>query len=62
MSVITNAIALLSALKAEDVQALPPFERRRLADILTYWAKIAEPREAPKSGVLSHLERGERAH
>lgn len=61
MSVITNAIALLNALRPEDIQALPPFERRRFSDLLNYWARIADKPDAPKSGVLGDLHQN-RAH
>jgi hypothetical protein len=58
MSVIEKTIALLGGLTPQDLQTLPPFERRRFADICRHWADVAERRahnSAPKSRVLSDL-------
>jgi hypothetical protein len=58
MSVIEKTIALLGGLNPQDLQALPPFERRRFADICRHWADLAEQRaysSAPRPGVLSDL-------
>ncbi|HWE21738.1 MAG TPA: hypothetical protein VG758_31935 [Hyphomicrobiaceae bacterium] len=61
MSVIEKTVALLDALTPTDVQALPPAQRRRFADICKHWAQLAEPRaEPPKAGILSDLKRGMR--
>jgi hypothetical protein len=62
MSVIDKTVALLNALSPADVQALPPFERRRFVDTLKYWATVAERPEPPKAGFIEQLARGERAH
>jgi hypothetical protein len=58
MSVIEKTIALLGGLTPADVQALPPAQRRRFADICRHLAVMAEPRDdkTPKAGVLSHLQ------
>jgi hypothetical protein len=43
------------------VDALPPAERRRFADVCRYWADFADIRprpEAPPTGVLADLKRG----
>jgi hypothetical protein len=59
MSVIEKTVALLDALTLNDVQALPPAQRRRFADICKHWARLAESRvESPKVGILSDLKRG----
>lgn len=58
MSVIEKTIALLGGLTPQDLQTLPPFERRRFADICRHWADLAEQRalnSGAKSGVLSDL-------
>jgi hypothetical protein len=62
MSVIEKTVALLDALTPTDVQALPPAQRRRFADICKHWAQLAEPRAepSPKAGILSDLKRGMR--
>jgi hypothetical protein len=64
MSIVEKTVALLTAMNPADVQALSPFERRRLAETCRYWAKIAErPAARPaKSGVLLHLETGSPRH
>ena len=58
MSVIEKTIALLGGLTPADVQALPPVQRRRFADICMHWAKLAErPGDTiRKAGVLSDLQ------
>jgi hypothetical protein len=57
-------VALLVALGPDDVEALPPAERRRLADQCRRVVNIAEP--APgnggsRHGVLGDLARGQRS-
>ena len=58
MSVIEKTIALLGGINPADVQALPPAQRRRFADICKHWATLAErPRDSVrKVGVLSDLQ------
>jgi len=60
MSVIEKTVALLDALTPTDVQALPPAQRRRFADICKHWATLADRADAPKTGVLCDLKRGAR--
>ena len=61
MSVAEKIAALFNALTREEVDALPPVERRRFADLCRHWADFAEirPRElGSQSGVLADLRRG----
>jgi hypothetical protein len=60
MSLAAKVLALLTSLSPADVEALPPFERRRLADLCRHVADLAE-RDVPKAGVLARLHDGERA-
>jgi len=63
MSVADKIAALFHALTREEVDALPPAERRRFADLCRHWADFADirPRErASQSGVLADLRRGTR--
>ena len=62
MSVIEKTVALLSALSPADVQAMPPIERRRFADLLRHWAKLADKSATPKSGVLAQIASGAPRH
>jgi hypothetical protein len=73
MSVLSKAAALLDGASPSDLDRMSPAERRRLADLLWAWHRIAERRERvaalqatvrpapPKAGVLAHLYDGERA-
>jgi hypothetical protein len=62
MSLPTKIAALFAALRQEDVDALPPAERRRFADTLRYWAERSEAKaKRAQSGVLARLKRGERS-
>lgn len=61
MSVAGKITALFNALTREEVDAMPPIERRRFADLCRHWADFAEirPREVkPQPGVLADLGRG----
>jgi hypothetical protein len=61
MSVAQRIAALFHALTREEVDAMPPAERRRFADLCRHWADFADirPRKgAPGSGVLADLKRG----
>ncbi len=65
MSVADKIAALFNALTREEVDAMPPVERRRFADLCRHWADFAEirPREVKsqvksRSGVLADLGRG----
>lgn len=61
---VEKTIALFAAMTEADVMALPPAQRRRFADVLKHWARIAErPATAvPKAGVLGHLHDGYPRH
>jgi hypothetical protein len=63
MSVADRIAALFNALTREEVDAMPPVERRRFAEQCRHWADFAELRPRllePKSGVLADLKRGVR--
>jgi hypothetical protein len=58
MSLIGKAQALLSQVRLEDLEALSPVERRRLADSLRHLAELADAcgrRVKPEVGVLQAL-------
>lgn len=62
MSIAAKVAALLEALRPADIEALPPFTRRQLADRCRHLAALAEREpDAPKAGVLARLQDGERA-
>ena len=64
MSVATKIAALFQALTQEGLDAMPPAERRRLADTCRHWAEMAERGrrvEHKASGLLALLRRGDRA-
>jgi hypothetical protein len=61
MSLATKVLALLTSLSPADIEALPPFERRRLADLCSHVAELAERNDKPRAGVLARLGEGERA-
>jgi hypothetical protein len=53
MSIATKVAALLGTIRKQDVDDLPPVERRRFADLCRYVARLAEPQgDPPKGGVL----------
>jgi hypothetical protein len=55
-------VALLVALTPADIEALPPAERRRLADQCRHVAGLAERQNTvPKAGLLRQWADGERA-
>ena len=61
MSIAHKIVALFNVLTREEVDAMPPAERRRFADLCRHWADFADirPRPAvPRSGVLADLKRG----
>lgn len=59
MSVAERIHALMGALTIDDVEALPPAQRRKLAAEMRYWAGIADPqkRAQTKLGIISELNR-----
>jgi hypothetical protein len=60
MSVAETIAALFNALTREEVDAMPPAERRRFADLCRHWADFADirPRDlTSQSGVLADLRR-----
>jgi hypothetical protein len=52
MSVLAKAAALLAAASPQDLERLPPAERRRQADTHRHWLSLTESAPAMKSGVL----------
>jgi hypothetical protein len=61
MSVADKIAALFNVLTREEVDAMPPAERRRFADLCRHWAHFADIRprpSVPRSGVLADLKRG----
>jgi hypothetical protein len=54
MSIATKVAALLGTIRKQDVDELPPVERRRFADLCRYVAGLAEG-DPPKGGVLLDL-------
>jgi hypothetical protein len=57
-----RAVAALAAVGRQQLQDLPPAERRRLADECRRVIALAEPRpDAPKAGLLAELHQGVRA-
>jgi hypothetical protein len=55
-----NVTAMLNTLTRSDVEAMPPTERRRFAELCRHWARLAErPRiDQRGSGVLADLRQG----
>jgi len=58
ISLVDRAVASLTVLGPSQIEALPPAERRRLADLCRQVAAIAEPKPQPKAGILSALRGG----
>jgi hypothetical protein len=63
MSIAGKIAALFAALTQDDLDAMPPAERRRFSDLCSHWHRLAEksPPPQPKSGVLVLLRRGDRS-
>jgi hypothetical protein len=57
IAITDRIVALLVTLRDEDLAALPPAERRRLADQCRHVASRAD-RQEPKAGVLAQLRQG----
>jgi hypothetical protein len=64
VSVAEKVAALFAVLTREEVDAMPPAERRRFADQCRHWAEIAERPQAtaPSTGVLFDLGAGTPRH
>jgi hypothetical protein len=66
VSVTSKLAGFIEALRREPdaFDAMPPAERRRLADVLRYIANLAEPAgkaDTAKTGVLADLRGGRQA-
>jgi hypothetical protein len=57
---VDRTVALLINLSRADIEALPPLERRRLAEQCKRIVDMAEPKPKPQ-GVLGDLGNGARA-
>jgi hypothetical protein len=56
MPAVEKIAALFQQLTREDVDALPPAQRERFAQLCEHWAKFAKLRpDVHKSGVLMDL-------
>ena len=56
MPAVEKIAALFQQLTREDVDALPPVQRERFAQLCEHWANFARLRlGAPRSGVLADL-------
>jgi hypothetical protein len=61
MTIATKVAVLLGTLRRQDVEELPPVERRRFADLCRYVARLAETQnDPPKAGALYPLKAGRR--
>jgi hypothetical protein len=63
MSVLSKAYALLNTADPRELDAMPPAEQRRFADLMWQWQRLAERRlqKTPNAGVRAQLADGERA-
>src|SRR5690606_35321407 len=62
MTIATKVAALLTVIRRQDVEELPPAEKQRLASLCRYVADLVEPQPPPlRSGVLYDLKSGRRA-
>ncbi len=50
MTIASKVAALLDTIRRQDLEALPPVERRRFADLCRYVAGLAEPQDEPAKG------------
>lgn len=55
MALAQQILKLLEQTTREEIEALPPIERQRLAQLLSHWARLAADPPAP--GVLRDLTR-----
>jgi hypothetical protein len=61
MTIATKVAVLLGTLRRQDVEQLPPVERRRFADLCRYVAGLAETQnDPPKASVLYDIKAGQR--
>lgn len=60
MTIAAKVAALLTEIRRQDVEELPPAERQRFAGLCRYVAALAEPPSPSKSGVLCELKAGRR--
>lgn len=59
MGIATKIVALLTAIRRQDVEELSPAERHRLASLCRYVAALADqPVPPPKRGVYHDLKAG----
>jgi hypothetical protein len=59
MTIAAKVVALLTAVRRQDVDELSPAERQRFANLCRYVAALAEPPPPPpRSGVLCELKAG----
>lgn len=56
IAITDRIVALIGHLSRDDIEALPPAERRRLADQCRHLAKLADGQPQPKAGLLSDLQ------
>jgi hypothetical protein len=65
VSVAEKIAALVESLRREGFETMPPAQRRHLRDLCRFIAARADPdmprKDEPKAGVLSDLQRGQRA-
>jgi hypothetical protein len=62
MSLARKIAALFAALTQDELNDMPPAERRRFADLCRHWHQIAEkPPPQNKRGVPVLLRRGDRS-
>lgn len=61
MTIATKVAALMGTIRRQDLELLPPVQRRRFADLCRYFARLAEVQSpSPKAGVLYDLKVGRR--
>lgn len=63
MSLATKALALLEALRQEDIEALPPAHLSRFSELCRHWHQLSDKRlhkPKSKSGILASLYDGAR--
>jgi hypothetical protein len=58
MGLASQILKLLEAITAAEIEAMPPAERQRFAQLLAHWAKLAGDPVPP--GPLADLDRNPR--